>query len=99
MLMLWKRCIKSPKGEVIRGHGIWVVSIQFIVGHVSNVIVLKVGTLIIILISSRVSWVVPFRPHFRLAMEVILVSVVILARVVSVFEGFVFWLFYLWWLF
>lgn len=56
-------------GEAKRGHNIKVVSVGVVMAHGSDTLVLKVGTLCIILITIRVNLVSSFMLLFKLLME------------------------------
>lgn len=61
--------------------------------HVLKVTVLKVGTFHASLISIKFNLIGLFMLYFRLLMKVNLATVIVLARVVSAFERFIFWVF------
>lgn len=58
-----------PKWEVIKDHVTRVVLVGFRVAHSLEAEVLKVGTLFVSLISTRVSLIGPFMSYFRLLVE------------------------------
>lgn len=72
----------EAKREEIKGYVINIVSVDVLVAHDLKAEVLRVDTIFISRLCTRVSLVGQFKMHFRLPMEVILVSVTILVKVV-----------------
>lgn len=83
-----------PKVVVIRDCNIEVVLVGDIVAYSSMAVVLRVCTLHASCVSISASPVGSFSLYSKLPIEISLVAVIILDRVVVIFKGFVYRLFY-----